>query len=87
MGGGGARHFSSWKLNDAHNLTILGKGVGTFSSCKEGGAKQNLSPDGGSGACFYAFNCLVPNENPEALVHVVLRKALAQKFIPEDVEE
>ena len=43
-GGGGIKAFSSWKLNDAHNLTILVKAVGTFSSSKKGGGEAKSNP-------------------------------------------
>ena len=45
QGGEGARHFSRWKLNYAHNLTFLVKGVGTFSSSKEGEAKSKSATE------------------------------------------
>ena len=47
MGGGRARHFSSWKLNDAHNLTILVKGGRHFFKLQEGGgeAKSKLATE------------------------------------------
>ena len=38
---GGAEHFSSWMLNDELNLTVLERGVDTFSRSREGGARQN----------------------------------------------
>ena len=59
MGRGGAKHFSKWKLNDKYILTVLVKGVGTFSSSKKGGGIISAN-DGVFGACFYAFNCLIP---------------------------
>ena len=43
MGRGGAKHFSKWKLNDKHILTVLVKGVGTFSSSKEGPREEAKS--------------------------------------------
>ena len=41
---GGARHFSSWKLNDAHNLTILVKGGRHFFKLQGGGGEAKSKP-------------------------------------------
>ena len=36
---GGAKPFSSWKLNDKHNLTVLLKGGRNFFKLEEGGGE------------------------------------------------
>ena len=41
---GGAKHFSSWKLNDAHNLTILVKGGRHFFKLQGGGGEAKSKP-------------------------------------------
>ena len=39
----GAKHFSSWRLNDEHNLTVLVKGGRHLFKLPGGGARQNIS--------------------------------------------
>ena len=45
MGGGGAKPFSSWKLNDEHNLTVLVKGGRDFLKLQEGGGEAKYKPE------------------------------------------
>ena len=44
MGGGGAKHFSSWKVNDAHDLTILVKEGRHFFKLQGGGGEAKSKP-------------------------------------------
>ena len=44
VGRGGAEHFSSWILNDELNLTVLERGVDTFSRSRKGG-EAKLKPE------------------------------------------
>ena len=41
---GGAKPFSSWKLNDEHNLTVLVKGGLNFFKLQEGGDEPKSKP-------------------------------------------
>ena len=41
---GGAKPFSSWKLNDEHNLTVLLKGGRNFFKLQEGGGEPKYKP-------------------------------------------
>ena len=52
---GGAKLFSSWKLNDEHNLTVLVKGGLNFFKLQEGGASQNISPRRSFRSLFLRF--------------------------------
>ena len=44
MGGGGAKPFSNWKLNDEHNLTVLVKGGRYFFKLQGGGGEAKSKP-------------------------------------------
>ena len=60
VGRGDTEHFSSWMLNDELNLTVLERGVDTFSRSREGGARQNYSPK----PIPRSFNLRIPLPGP-----------------------